>query len=139
MKYKNSNFFKYFLLLVINISLIVGAQELSSLQESVAAEMSNDPEEVLIIRKAYHDVYFQKCTSQIIQQQDDMKYSSQILERALNLRGLDKEFRNSILKGSKLGWQRGILKGKEKDFNSTRDYCNCIHKVIFKNEFECGL
>ena len=125
------------ILYLIFFSLGLSAQ-LSEAQEGAAQEMNKSfSEDALVSFKAYQDVYSEKCEFQELRQRQEMYFFSETLDRALQLRGLDKEFKNSFRKGYKLGFEKGLIKGSEGDFKSRKEFCNCIHSVVVEGEYDC--
>ena len=66
-----------------------------------------------------------------------MRLTATVLNRTLQIRGIDKEIRNSFKKGFDYGFRKGKTRGLKDYFSSTEKFCNCLYAVSAKNETKC--
>ena len=132
---KNSKLKLFFITFFINFSF---AQELSPLYEDLAQEWARDySDEVLYLLKSYNEVYFEECNSQSYKNKEDMRLTAIVLDRTLQIRGINDEIKNSFRKGFDYGFRKGQTRGLKDYFSSKEKFCNCLYDVSAKNETKC--
>ncbi len=114
------------------------SQELSYLYEDLAREWAEFySEEKLYFIKSVNDVYFEECKFQNKNKKEQMSLAEKVLDRALQIRGIDKEIKNSATKGFKYGFRKSRTRSMEGYYSSKSEFCDCLHSVSAMNEPSC--